>query len=182
MTTTASARRYAQAIFEIALEKGEEDRWLEDLSRMGEVMAHDDLAPLLQNPTVSVRKKQELLKECLEGLSPLAMNLAYLLVAKGRGDIASDVAAGYESLLDLRRGVEHAEVITAVPLTEKELERVRVRLGEITGGKVVLESRIASEMVGGLIIRIGDRLMDGSVRAKLEGLKRDLIHGGGEGR
>ncbi|MEW6034558.1 MAG: ATP synthase F1 subunit delta [Chloroflexota bacterium] len=179
MATTAAAKRYAQAIFELAIERGELDRWREELPQVAEALTDATLAPLLESPRVPFTSKQELLQASLKGLSPLALNLSYLLAKKGKAAIASRIASEYVRLLDSHQGIEHAEVVSAVPLSQEEREAISRRLGEVTGRRVVLESRTDPAIIGGLVIRIGDRLIDGSVRTRLQNLKRDLGKVGG---
>ena len=129
----------------------------------------------LESPKVPFERKSSLLSERLEGLTPLAMNLARLLVARGRVRIAEDIASEYERLLDSYNGIEHAEVTTAIPIDDDQKAELARRLAEIVGRQVVLTTRIDPQITGGLVARIGDRLIDGSTKGRLAQLRRDLI-------
>ena len=85
-----------------------------------------------------------------------------------------DVADDYQRLLDSYRGIESAEVITAIPLDEEAKLKLAEHLGAVVGKKVTLKTEVDSRLIGGLIVRIGGKLLDGSTRSQLEALKKDL--------
>ncbi len=174
MARRAYARRYAQAVFQIALERGELDRWQSDLRKIASLGEDAALTALLENPKLRFNDKAKLLAERLGDINPLALNLVYLLVARGRLGIANEIADEYQRLLDSYRGIEPAEVITAIPLDDEDKVRLAERLGAIVGKKVVITPEGDSSLVGGIIAKIGGKLLDGSTRSKLEALKREL--------
>ena len=180
MARRAYARRYSQAVFEIALEKKELDRWQADLSKIVGVVSDASFIAALENPKFHFADKVRLLSELLEGISPLALNLVNLLVSRGRLDMTGDIAKEYQRLLDSYRGIEQAEVITAVPLGDEDKLKVSENMGAVVGKKVVLKTEVDSGLIGGLVARIGGKLLDGSTRSKLAALKRELVGAGGK--
>lgn len=84
------------------------------------------------------------------------------------------IADGYQRLLDSYRGIERAEITTAVPLDEEDKQRLEERLGAIVGKKAVLKPKVDSSVIGGIVARIGDKLLDGSTRSQLMALKKEL--------
>jgi F-type H+-transporting ATPase subunit delta len=174
MARVASARRYAQAIFELALERDELDKWQSDLEAMSGILKSPDLITLLENPKLHFDEKVKLLGEVLKGVSPLATNLIYLLISRGRLRVLSDIVTEYQRLADAHRGVEHAEVTTAIPIDREDERKVRQRLVDITGREIVLREHVNPAIMGGMVVKIGDSLLDGSTRNKLEALRRDL--------
>jgi len=98
----------------------------------------------------------------------------FLLVGRGKVKIASEISQEYDRLLDAHYGIEHAEVVSAVPLDEGDREKVSSRLEQMTGRKFALDVEVAPDILGGLIIKIGDTLIDRSLRGRLEALRRDL--------
>ena len=175
MARRASARRHAQAVFEIALERDELEGWREDLRKISDVMGDFLFSLYLEAPNIPFKDKEALLGERLEGISQFAMNLVHLLVVKGRVRIAEGIASEYERLVDAYYGIEHAEVTTAIPIDEERREGIAQSLSEKWGKRVVLSTRVDPDIDGGLVIRIGDRLIDGSTKGKLAQLRRDLI-------
>lgn len=174
MAQKAYARRYAQAIFEIALEKEEPDKWLADLERIAGLGSDDDFATLMSSSKLGFDDKAKFLTEQLGDVNPLVLNLLYLLIARGRLDMLGDIAIEYRRFLDSHRGIVEADVVTAVPLSDRDKPALEERLGAITGKKVLIKPTVDPDMLGGIIARIGGKLLDGSTRRRLEALKRDL--------
>ncbi|MGD9117580.1 MAG: ATP synthase F1 subunit delta [Dehalococcoidia bacterium] len=172
------ARRYARAVFEIALERKELDKWRADLKQVAALGDDAAFMAVIENPKVGFDKKEKLLAEALKDVNPLARNLVYLLVSRGRFGMIGDITQEYHRLLDGYRGIEHAEVVTAVPLDDKEKKKLEEHLGEVVGKKIVLESSVDPSLVGGMIARVGGKLLDGSTYSKLLALKKDLATGG----
>jgi F-type H+-transporting ATPase subunit delta len=172
------ARRYARAVFEIALEKKELDRWQADLEKVAALGEDAAFIALIENPKVGLEKKNEILSRLLGELNPLARNLVYLLVSRGRLSMIGEITQEYHRLLDSYRGIEHAEVITAVPLDAKEKKKLEEHLGKVVGKKIVLEASVDPSLVGGMIARVGGKLLDGSTHGQLLALKKDLAAGG----
>ena len=174
MRIEVAAKRYAQAAFDIAREKDEFDRWVEDLQAIADLAAQPGVVEMLASSRVPFEVKERLLRSGLAGVSPLALNLARLLVQKGRIAMAGQVRDEYQRLLDEHRGIAQALVLTAVPLSDDEERAVAQRLRELTGKEIVLERQVDPEILGGLVARVGDRLIDGSTRTRLLELRRRL--------
>jgi F-type H+-transporting ATPase subunit delta len=172
------ARRYARAVFEIALERKELDKWQSDLEQVAALGDDAAFMAVIENPKVGFDKKEGILAELLKDINPLARNLVYLLVSRGRFGMIGDIAQEYQRLLDSYRGIEHAEVVTAVPLDAEEKKKLAEHLGKVVGKKVVLESSVDPNLVGGMIARVGGKLLDGSTHSQLLALKKDLATGG----
>jgi len=173
------ARRYAQAVFEIALARKELDRWQSDLEKIARLSEDARLIAFLESPKFHFDDKARLLAERLADINPLALNLAYLLVTRGRLSVVGDIAEEYQRRLDNYRGIASAEVTTAVPLDDKDKQRLAEHLGAVVGKKVVLKTEVDAGLIGGIIARVGGKLLDGSIRSKLEALKRELVGAGG---
>lgn len=182
MAKRTYAKRYAQAVFKIALENKDMDTWQSDLRKIARLAENPSIVALLESPKFRFEDKTKLVSERIGDISPLAMGLVSVLVAKGRLNMASDIVDDYERLRDSYLGIEQAEVTTAVPLDEAEKLMVGERLGEIFGKKIVVNSRVDSSLLGGMIVRVDDKLMDGSTRSKLETLKKELAGTAGASR
>jgi F-type H+-transporting ATPase subunit delta len=178
MPRISSGKRYAQAAFELAVEKNELESWQEGLKKMAELSGNEELMAFLQNPRFPFAAKRSLLQKGLGEINPLAFNLALLLESKGRLKLANDILQQYNELLDFHRGIEHAEVIAAVPLIDEDRKAISRRLGEIIEHKVVIEAQVDPSIIGGFIARLGDTLIDGSIRQRLETLKKSLVEAG----
>jgi len=174
MPTATFAKRYAQAAFEVAKEKNNLDEWQTDLIKVTELLKDSEVSNLIENPKLSFELKAELVKEKLGKINPLVLNLCYLLISKGKLKNIEHVANEYECLVDEHRGIKHADVITAVPIDDKDKRKLIAQLEAMTGTKVVVEIQVDPELVGGIVARIDGRLIDGSIRNKLKLLKKEL--------
>jgi len=175
MPRIASGKRYAQAAFELAMERNELESWRVSLGKIAELSTDEAFTALVENPKLPFEVKKSLLEERLRDANPLALNLACLLVSKGRLGIAGDVLHEYDHLLDTHRGIEHAEVVTALSLDEKDKERISSQLGDMVNRKVTIDAVVDSSVIGGFKAKIGDMLIDGSVRNRLDALRRNLV-------
>ena len=175
MARRVYTKRYAQAVFEIALETKKLDKWQSDLQKITSIVEETAFQAFLESPRVHFDDKAKLLAERLEDIGPLALNLVLLLVARGRLSIIGDIVAEYQRLLDSYRGIEPAEVSAAIPLDEEDKRKLAQHLSVIVGKKVVLKSEVDPALIGGFVARVGDKLLDGSTRGKLEALKKELI-------
>ena len=176
MAKAASARRHAQAAFQIALERDELDLWREDLERIAVAIKDPFIYAFLAGPKVPFSEKSRILGQRLEGINPLAMNLAYLLVARGRLRIVEDMVDEYRRLVDEHRGIAHAEVAAAILVDEEVKDRLISRLGSLVSREVVLQVKVDPSLIGGIIARIGDKIIDGSTRSRLVSLRESLIN------
>lgn len=171
-----NAQRYSQAVFQFAEEKGELDRWQSDLNEIVRLSEDVNVAAVLKDYKLSSETKGKLLSKLLGDINPLAMNLIYMLLARDSLSMISDISDAYSRLLDIHRGIERGEVITAVPLTDEDKAKLEERLGNIMDKKVFIQSRVDSSLIGGIVVKIGGKLLDGSTRSQLEALKNSM-HG-----
>ncbi|MCH7577264.1 MAG: ATP synthase F1 subunit delta [Chloroflexi bacterium] len=174
MIREIAARRYGEAAFQIARDGGTEERWSEGLSLMAAIFSDSEIAALMQEARISTADKMGLAEKALAGVDPLVLNLARLLVHRGRTALASQIAEAFQELVDAERGIAHALVTTAVPLSDDETRAVAEKLSEISDQQVVVETQVDERIIGGLVARIGDKLIDGSTRSRLLALKRRL--------
>jgi F-type H+-transporting ATPase subunit delta len=178
MPRISSGKRYAQAAFELALERKEFESWQEGLKKMAATSGNEELMALLQAPRLPFDSKKELLEKQLGAINPLAFNLALLLASKGSFRLSGDIFQQYNDLLDAHRGVERAKVTAAVPLSDQDKETISRRLGKVVDRKVAVDAQVDASIIGGFIARIGDLLIDGSIRQRLESLKKSLVEAG----
>jgi F-type H+-transporting ATPase subunit delta len=172
-----NSRRYARAVFEIALEKKELERWRSDLDKIVEAVGDAAFLAVLESPKIKFEDKSRLL-ERLVGIDPLVLNLVRLLVARGGVNMLPEIAAGYGRMLDEYHGIQTAAVVTAVPLDERDRDKLAEILGARIGKKVLLQPAVVPEIIGGIVARVGGKLLDGSTSSKLTALKKELAAGG----
>jgi|YelNatPaOPRAMG01_1025707.scaffolds.fasta_scaffold12483_8 F-type H+-transporting ATPase subunit delta len=175
MARITGGKRYARAAFELALERKELESWRASLSKIADMVKDEKLLVLLEDPRLPFAAKKTLIAERLGEINPLALNLAYLLARKKKLSILPEIVEEYQKLLDSHHGIEHVEVVTALPLDEQDKERLSTYLSKIRGHKVAIDVKVDRSIIGGIRAKIGDILIDGSLRQRLETLKRSLI-------
>jgi F-type H+-transporting ATPase subunit delta len=173
-----AARRYAEAVFQLAERDKALDRWREDLRLAADITADERVARVMDSPMVLLPEREKLATQLLgKRLSKPAINLVRVLVRRGNLDLLGPIAADYQRLLNEKRGVVAAVVTSALPLTRGEDEAIRKRVAQLTGTTVDVQTAVDPALIGGLTVRIGDRLIDASVRGRLERLRKQLLAG-----
>jgi F-type H+-transporting ATPase subunit delta len=176
--TRSTARRYAEAAFEIAERDGSVEAWLAAFTAADSLLAEPGLMRLLSNPAVPAASRHALLERVAAGrIEGAPLRLLQLLVARGRIDRAPQVAAEFRRLYRLREGITTASITSAAALTDAEVAAITQRLSDMTGGKVEVTLGVDPSLLGGVQVRVGDRLIDGSVRGRLERLRSKLASG-----
>ena len=174
MAKTSSARRYAQAVFQLALEKGQLDQWARDLTSLASVFKEQGAQSILESKNVKPVDKERFLSETLVGMSPIAMNLARMLVARDGVAAATEIALQYQEMLDKHRGVERGEIVAAIELSPEQQSNISSSLEKIVGHKVILSTRKDPIVVGGFVASVRGKVVDGSVRTKHLELQKEL--------
>ncbi len=172
---SGAAKRYAQAVFNLARERGTLDPWLDDLAALNDLMSDPRAAEFLSSPTVAEPDKLKLVDTALVAGQPEARNLAHLLIQRQRIGIIPEMAQLFGEAVLRERGIVIAQVTTAEPLGQSEQEMVRRQLSRLVGQNVQLRLNTDPSIIGGVIARVGDRLIDGSVINQLRRLRARLV-------
>ncbi|SDW41361.1 ATP synthase F1 subcomplex delta subunit [Marininema mesophilum] len=175
MSQSIVAKRYAKALFQIALEKNRLDEVEQEWQGVVEALGHHpELAGWLAHPRVAAEEKKALLGKLFANHSDLTQNLLFLLIERRREDVIEAVGAEYKKLANESKGVAEAEVITARALTEEEEKELIAVFQKQIGKTLVVKNRVDSDLLGGVTVKIGDRLYDGSLAGKLERFRKQL--------
>jgi len=180
MASDVFVKRYAKALFNIALKRKEFRKWQCDLRTLACLYKDVSLSGLLQDPEIDCDRKAKVLHERCPLLDPLAIRVACVLARQGKLDTIGDISEEYRRLVDHYLGmeaVEDAEVITAIPLDDEDRLMLAQRITDIFGKPIVLKPKVDPSIIGGIIIKVGDELIDGSVRGRLEVLKKEITSG-----
>ena len=176
--TGTVARRYAEAAFEIALRDDTVDAWLDQLTRLGQATSDQSVVRTLENPKVPLESRHQVLLNVLGGDAlPQVANVVGLVLRRRRVDSLGDIAREFRRLYNRRAGIVEATATSALPLADDEVAAIRTRLEQMTKGKVELDMQVDPQLLGGVQVRIGDLLIDGSVRGRLERLRGRLASG-----
>ena len=174
---SGAAKRYAQAVFSLAREKGNFDAWLSDLARLDALVRDQQAAYYLASPNVSQTEKLNVLDSSLAESQPEVRNLARLLLQRGRLESVPDLFEQFQAMVLEAQGIAIADVTTAEPLDEQGQAIVRERLSRLVGRDVQLRLKTDPAIIGGIVARIGDQLIDGSVVNQLRRLRARLAAG-----
>lgn len=174
MIRDIAAKRYAEAAYLLAKQDRKEEAWSTGLAAMAALFGDERARAVFESARVPPAQKLAVVERTLSGVDPLVLNLARLLVRRRRTSLGPQIAQAFQELVDAAKGISHATVTSAVPLSNEDRAAVERRLIDIAGGPVVLDTQVDENIIGGLVVRIGDRLIDGSTRSRLLALKRRL--------
>jgi len=178
MSPIGAGRRYAEAAFELATRDDSVDAWQRDLTLAAEMARDERVARIVDSPAVPFGQRRKVVEQLLgKHVSSGALNLALLLAKRGRFGVMPSVSFEYDAKVRQARGIVAATVSTPEPLSARELAAVQVRVELLAGAKVELATSVDPALLGGLTIKIGDRLIDASVRGRLERLRGRLVQG-----
>lgn len=177
MLNQAVARRYATALFELAQEKGLVDQVDRDLEVVvGMVEANPKFRAVIDDVLISVEVKQNLFRKLFaDRVSPLVLNFLLVLARKRREGSLGDIRRAFVDLANQARGLVEVEVRSAVPLGDDTIAALEGRLVSHLGKRVKFSAQVTPDLIGGLVVRVGDQLMDGSVKTRLQRMRQRLI-------
>lgn len=171
------ARPYAQAAFDLAQEKGELKKWSEMLQLVAAITSDALMQDMISNPSIEREKVIDIIfGVCADKLNDSGKNFIKVLAENGRLNVVSEIAERYEQHRAEAEKTVEAEVTSAFPLSDSQIQQVTDALKKRLGREVNLVTKIDSSIVGGAVIRAGDMVIDGSVSGQLEKLATTLMH------
>lgn len=174
VTRDVAGRRYALAVMGIAREDAALDSWVGALEGLDALTSEPRFVEALQADGMTDEAFQAIVRRVVPGVTQKQVNLFRLLRRKNRLALGPSIASFFRDLVDEERGLSRAVVTTAVEIDGERQENIRRSLEERTGRRIVLESLVDPGIGGGMVIRIGDRLVDGSTRTRLRNLRGTL--------
>lgn len=177
--SNVTARVYAQALLEIGLEKDNTGAIMADLEAVYEVMlGSKDVRNYYESPKISKQEKAALIDKMFKDrVEPQVLSLLHLLARKNRGPILDNIVLQLRELRDKAQDIVHADVQSAQVLTDELRGLLSERIAAATGKKVVLDETVTPGLLGGLVVRVGDKLIDGSLRHQLQLLRKRALAG-----
>ncbi len=176
MLKGAVARRYAAAIFDIARKQNTLDRTLEDVQQIAKLFSNRKVSFLMREPKVPAQRKEKALRDAMQGRAlPTSLNLALLLVQRDLVEYAPNIAAEFEQMIRDYRNEAVAEVTTATQIDATQSRTIQQALEERTGKTIIVNPHVDPAILGGVIARVGDQLIDGSIRYRLSVLEQQLL-------
>jgi F-type H+-transporting ATPase subunit delta len=175
MTGSRAAIRYAKAILEMAQASGTAPQVNEDMALIASTIhSNGELSGFIGSPTIKANVKEAALKEVFAGTQNITQGLFQLLHENKRFDILAQIAAEYKIQFDVMNGVEVATVTTAFPITPELEAKVLSKVKEFSDKKITLKNIVDPAIIGGFILRIGDKQFNASIANRLTTLKREL--------
>jgi F-type H+-transporting ATPase subunit delta len=171
------AERYALAMFELAQKQNAEDEINSDLAKVDATMNENaELVTFLQYPTVSpVDKKDVIDKVFANYISKNTLNLIKLLLDRNRLFLLPFISRYYTDILNKKRNIIIAQVITAIEIDEDTKNRVKEKLERLFNQNITIKSEIDTDIIAGMVVKIGDKTIDGSIKTKLENFRKQLV-------
>ncbi len=179
MKQTILAKRYAKAIFTIGQEQENYEEYNEVLQGVATLFTETpEVADALTNPLYPMDVKEKVMTGLVAsiGVDAVMGNFLNLLVQKKRAEILPEIANAYKTMVDEEKNISHGSVISAVELDDELRQNVQATLEKLTGKKVELTANVDPSIIGGIIAKVGDLVLDGSIKTQLAGLK-DSIKG-----
>lgn len=172
------ARNYAEALFDLGVEHGEEEGFADAFAALTEVVYGDRrISRFLETPKIEAGAKEAVVRRALEGRVPERfLRFVLVVMRKRRQTLLPLMAEEYQTLLDVRSGRVHASVTLAREPDAAMEALITERLSRMLGQPVVPRINVNPAILGGLVVRFGDRAMDGSLRRQMVSLKREMMH------
>ena len=172
------ARVYARSLFEVAKDQGNLDAVREQLGQLSDAFSGSrDLTVFFFSPYFSSSEKKQALARLLDGAEPIVMNFLELLIDNHRMPVVFRIRAEYDRLWDEENRMLPVQITSAVPLDDSTTASLGRTIGERTGRRVALAANVDPEIIGGVIIRVGNSILDASIRNRLEQLRMQVAQG-----
>ena len=162
---------YAKALFELASEENICDSVKDELEKIREIIKENpELIRILDCPGIDIKERQNVVSDCFKGANKYILNLLYILTEKCAVHLFPDLAEAYKKA----SGIEHITAVSAIPMTEKEIQKLELVLQKKRNKKIDLENTVDPSILGGIILRFPDSQVDASLKGRLEKAKYDL--------
>lgn len=172
MSTTAISRRYARALFEIQAEGVAVGESLRNAAAVAEVA---EVAEVLDQPQIPVSAKVAILDKAAKGLGTEVTRLVTMLCERSKASLLPEINALFEEMVRLASSEIEAEVVAATAIDKATGDKIAAALSKAVGRKVLIKASRDKKILGGLVVRLGDRQLDYSLRSRLDGLKRAMV-------
>jgi len=175
---TILARRYAKALFSLGKEQGKTEEYSDMLGALAGLYADGaaGVGDAVTNPLYPLDVRQKVMAKIAGSMQADAIMTSFLnlLIEKKRADILPDIAEAMQGMVDKDQNISHGSIVSAVELDTALLEKIQATLEKLTGNKVILETQVDPSIIGGILAKVGDLVLDGSIKTQLNGLKESI--------
>lgn len=170
------SKTYSEALFEVAVEDGKIDELKAEFDLVATSFeTHPDFYEIFKTPKINIDEKKSVFEETFKGqISESLLNFFYIILDKKRSNDILEIKRAFDKRVDDHKGILKVQVESVVALSDTQLETLRQKIGKQTGKEVVIQTKIVPNLIGGLVIKMNDRVIDGSVKYKLEGMLEGL--------
>lgn len=171
--------RYGSALFEAGLELNKLDDFHKEINLILDILKREpDLETLLSHPKISKEEKKDILKNVFEKLvSQEMLNFLYIIVDKRREGHLFEIGQEFEDLFNKHKNITKVVAITSIPMKDEAQEKLKVTLGEKLRKNIVLENVVDPSILGGVLLKVEDKIIDGSIKSQLENIERTIKTG-----
>ena len=175
MTDRTVAKRYAKALYDIGTEQGKSEVFAENLKDLAALLNdNEEVREMLLNQSIQNDEKKKAIALMIADMDPMVRNFVNLVIDKRRADSLEAMCESYMGLLEEQANILHAEVISAVPLTPEQIEKIENKFSGMLGQTVKAETAVDAALIGGVQVRVGDTVYDGSIAHHLKQLNDSL--------
>jgi len=175
---TILARRYAKALFSLGKEQEKTEEYSGMLGALAGLYADGaaGVGDAVTNPLYPLDVRQKVMAKIAGSMQADAIMTSFLnlLIEKKRADILPDIAEAMQGMVDKDQNISHGSIVSAVELDNALLEKIQATLEKLTGNKVILETQVDPSIIGGILAKVGDLVLDGSIKTQLNGLKESI--------
>ena len=175
MTNQTVAKRYAKALFDIGVEQGKLDAFAASMANLAQMIEeNEDVKKLLESYFVSISKKKELMCALLQNDDAVIRNFVCLILDKSRGMNLWSICKAFELLMEETENILHATVRSAVPLNPEQVAQIEQKFSSLTNQQVKAEVMVDESLIGGVVVRVGDKVYDGTLARQLSRMGKSL--------
>lgn len=177
MSVIKVASRYAKSLLDLAKEQDSLETVLNDIQSFRKALENKDLLLLTKSPIVNVDKKKAIFDQLFKGkFDKLTIAFFDIILSKGRESYLPEIAQSFIDQYNTLKGISKVRVTTATAISDKDLEAIRAKLlaSNVTDDSIQFETKVDPSIIGGVVIKIGDKLYDASVQRKLNELRKDF--------
>lgn len=170
------SKTYSEALFEVALEEGMIDKFLDEINFVADSMKEfPEFQELIKSPTINKIEKKQIVEDVFkEKISQEMLNFLRIIIDKSRGSYLDAIRKEYRVKVNDHKGIVDAVATTAIPLSEEDKAKLVAKLSSMTGKTINLTNAIDKEIIGGVMVKIGDKVIDGTLKGKLDNIKDEL--------
>lgn len=172
------SERYALSLYEVAADEKKEKAYLDELTAVCEVFGREpDFLKMLTTPSIALEEKQNVLRKVFEGrIEPFLLNFLMLITEKGRVGLVQDMRQAYKEHYYFENGIVEVRAVTAKPMSAALIEKLKEKMSAVTGKQVVLETSVDPQIIGGIVVKMGNEQFDTSLRTRLSELAARLTN------